>query len=78
MVNLLRKHAVLNMSLPESAVLQSLLEQAFQHGLLTDVELQHMQTQIVKLLTKQLKRFTHGDSCSVKSETAQSIEYVSS
>ncbi|MCG1025288.1 MULTISPECIES: DUF6179 domain-containing protein [Dehalobacter] len=73
MVNLLRKHAVLNMSLPESAVLQSLLEQAFQHGLLTDVELQHMQTQIVKLLTKQLKRFTHGDSCSVKSETAQSI-----
>ncbi len=73
MVNILRKHAVLNMSLPESAVLQSLLEQAFQHGLLTDVELQHMQTQIVKLLTKQLKRFTHGDSCSVKSETAQSI-----
>lgn len=73
MVNILKKNAVLNMSLPESAVLQSLLEQALQHGLLTDVELQHMQTQIIKLLTKQLKRFTHGDSCSVKSETAQSI-----
>jgi len=73
MVNIRRKNAELNTHLDETTVLQSFLEQAYQHGLLTDVEVQNIQIQIIALLTKQLKRFTHGDSCSVKSETAQSI-----
>lgn len=52
---------------------QSLLQQASRLGLVTPQQTEQLQLQTAQLLQKQLTRFTHGESSSVKVETAQSI-----
>ncbi len=52
---------------------QSLLRQAGQLGLITAEEAERIQLETAVLLQKQLTRFTHGESSSVKAETAHGI-----
>ncbi len=52
---------------------QSLLQQAGQLGLITAEQAERIQLETAVLLQKQLTRFTHGVSSSVKAETAHGI-----
>ncbi|MFA9379481.1 MAG: DUF6179 domain-containing protein [Acetanaerobacterium sp.] len=56
--------------LDESHYMQSLLQRAVEHKLMSPAQLQQHQTGIARLLQRQLLRYTHGDSSSVKVETA--------
>lgn len=52
---------------------QSLLQHASRLGLVNQQQTEQLQLQAAQLLQKQLTRFTHGESSSVKAETAQGI-----
>ncbi|SDM62176.1 DUF6179 domain-containing protein [Acetanaerobacterium elongatum] len=52
---------------------QSLLHHASRLGIITPQQTEQLQLQTAQLLQKQLIRFTHGESSSVKTQTAQGI-----
>ena len=52
---------------------QSLLEQAYEVGMLTDIQLEKIQCDCLSLLAKQTERYNSGDSSSIKVEDAQHL-----
>ncbi len=52
---------------------QSLLEQAYEVGMLTDFQLEKIQCDCLSLLAKQTERYNSGDSSSIKVEDAQHL-----
>ncbi|MDQ7095385.1 DUF6179 domain-containing protein [Desulfosporosinus sp. PR] len=72
MNNLEKKSLLPKETLDESAYFQAILEKARRLRLLTVAEYEAIQIQSIELLTKQLRRYTFGESSSVKVETAQS------
>ena len=52
---------------------QSLLEQAYEVGILTDIQLEKIQCDCLSLLAKQTERYNSGDSSSIKVEDAQHL-----
>ena len=52
---------------------QSLLEQACELGMLTDIQLEKIQYDCISLLAKQTEKYNSGDSSSIKVENAQHL-----
>lgn len=52
---------------------QSLLEQAYALGMLSDAEVERIQFDCLSLLAEQTERYNHGDSSSIRIEAAQHI-----
>lgn len=52
---------------------QSLLEQAYMSGMLSDIQLEKIQFDCLSLLAKQTERYNNGDSSSIRVEAAQSL-----
>lgn len=73
-MNNLTKHSLIKRNnLNQTYYFQSLIEEGHRLKLLSDSELENIQLQSVQLLAQRTKRFTGGESSSVKVETAQSI-----
>lgn len=66
-------HLIKRESLSEEHYFQSLVQEAHRLKLLSDAQLEDIQIQSVKLLSRQTERYTSGDSSSVRVEIAQSI-----
>lgn len=60
-------------SLSEEHYFQSFIQEAHLLKLLSDPEIENIQIQSVKLLARQIERYSSGDSSSVRVEIAQSI-----
>jgi len=73
MNNLEKQHSIKKEKLNQTYYFQSILQEAHGFKLLTDSELENIQMQTLKLLSKQTECYTSGDSSSIKVETAQSI-----
>lgn len=52
---------------------QSLMEQAYEKGLLSDGDIERLQMECLNLLAYKTERYNHGDSSSIQVEKAQSI-----
>jgi hypothetical protein len=52
---------------------QSLLKEAAEAGILETARIRNIQVELLNLLSKQINRFTFGDSSSVKAEDAQNL-----
>lgn len=52
---------------------QSLLEQAYMAGMLSDIQLEKIQFDCLSLLAKQTERYNSGDSSSIRVEAAQNL-----
>lgn len=52
---------------------QSLLEQAYMSGMLSDIQLEKIQFNCLSLLAKQTERYNSGDSTSIRVEVAQNL-----
>lgn len=52
---------------------QSLLEQAYLEGMLSDTQLEKIQFDCLSLLAKQTERYNNGDSSSIREEAAQNL-----
>lgn len=52
---------------------QSLLEQAYMSGMLSDIQLEKIQFDCLSLLAKQTERYNNGDSSSIRVEAAQNL-----
>lgn len=52
---------------------QSLLEQAYMSGMLSDIQLEKIQFDCLSLLAKQTKRYNSGNSSSIRVEAAQNL-----
>lgn len=52
---------------------QSLLEQAYMSGMLSDIKLEKIQLDCLSLLAKQTERYNSGDSSSIRVEAAQNL-----
>lgn len=74
MNNSIEKIRVLNREqLNEEFYLESLIQQAFEKGLLTDVELERIQFELMNLLAYKTERYTTGDSSSIPMDKARII-----
>lgn len=73
MNNLEKQHIIKRENLNEEHYFQSIIEEAQNVKLLSDAELEDIQMQSIKLLTRQTERYTGGESSSVRVEVAQSI-----
>lgn len=60
-------------NLDEAQYLQSILQEAYRLELLNKTEVEKIQMQSIQLLAHETKRYTHGESSSVKEETAYSL-----
>lgn len=73
MNNIEKQHIIKRENLNEEHYFQSIIEEAQNMKLLSDSELEDIQMQSIKLLTRVTERYTGGESSSVRVETAQSI-----
>jgi hypothetical protein len=73
MNNLEKQHLIRKRDLDESDYFQSITQESCRLNLLSIAEYENIQVQSVQLLAKQVRRYTNGESSSVKVETAQTI-----
>ncbi|MFZ7119852.1 MAG: DUF6179 domain-containing protein [Eubacteriaceae bacterium] len=73
MGNLKKQQFIKEENLNNNYYFQSILQEAFNHKILNEYELENIQLQSLDLLSKQIKRYTSGDSTSIRTETAQNI-----
>ncbi len=73
MNELQKLHPIDRARLDEEFYLQSLLQEGLRSGLLEQTELESLRLQMPGLLAHETGRFTHGESSSVRVETAESI-----
>lgn len=73
MANLDRIHFIDPSALDGEAYFASLLQAAFDCGLVSDEDIENIQLQCIKLLAQKVTDFTGGGSSSVRVETAESI-----
>lgn len=73
MGNLKRQQFIKKENLNNNYYLQSILQEAYSLKILTESQLEDIQLQSLELLSKQIKRYTSGDSSSIRTETAQNI-----
>lgn len=73
MNNLEKQYLIKRENLSEAHYFKSFLQEAYRLNLLTDSQFEDIEMQSLKLLAKQTKRYTFGDSSSVKVETAEKI-----
>jgi len=73
MNSLEKQYLIKRENLSEAHYFQSILQEACRLNLLTDLKLEDIEMQSLKLLAAQTERYTFGDSSSVKVETAQKI-----
>lgn len=52
---------------------QSLMKEAYDQGEISDIEMENIQMQCIRLLSENTKRYNHNDSSSIRIEAAQSI-----
>lgn len=73
-MNNIQKNQIIKIeSLNMQYFFQSFIEQAHTLMLLTDEELEHIQIQCIKILTKQISYYTKDESSSIKIETSKNI-----
>jgi hypothetical protein len=59
--------------LSEGGYFESLVQEALQAGILENTDLEKLQTRVIELLAGQTRRFTSGESSSIRTERAQTI-----
>lgn len=70
----LERYEIIDKSnLDKSRYFQSLLEQAYQKGLLTDKEIERIQFECIQLLASITEKYNGGDSSSIRIEKAESL-----
>jgi len=68
-----QKQNLIKNNLQEESYFKSILAEAIRLQLMSEIELENIQMQLLALLTQRLKKYTHGESNSVRTEVAESI-----
>lgn len=74
-MELVKKNPIDNESLDKADYTRSLLKAAYRLELLSDLEMEQIQIQSIQLLSRQVERYTRGESSSVTVEKAQMITH---
>lgn len=73
MANIERRHIINSNNLSGEFYLNSILQEAYTCGLLSESDLENIQLQCISLLSYKCERYNMGESSSIRIETAESI-----
>lgn len=73
MMNIEKISRIKSETLSSEHYFQSLLEQAYMAGMLSDIQLEKIQFDCLSLLAKQTEKYNNGDSSSIPVEAAQNL-----